>query len=104
VRGPIPTPSPRGLAEVPDAARAEALRRRRVLRPHLENGVPLPPAPRPRARYRRCCLAILWPRHLQDCQGSRPRGSRSLSILKISSRSRARPGLARIDTQHSASG
>jgi len=38
------TPAPRGLVELPEAARAEALRRWRVLRPHLEDGVPLPRA------------------------------------------------------------
>lgn len=35
---------PLGLAELPDGKRAEALRRWRVLRPHLEDGVPLPRA------------------------------------------------------------
>jgi putative transposase len=44
VRGsPLP-PAPRGLAELPEAARAQALCRWRVLRPHLEDGVPLPRA------------------------------------------------------------
>jgi putative transposase len=36
--------SQRGLAEPLEAARAEALRRWQVLRPHLEHGVPLPRA------------------------------------------------------------
>jgi putative transposase len=41
VRGaPLP-PAPRGLAELPQAARALALHRWRVLRPHLEDGVSL---------------------------------------------------------------
>ena len=35
---------PPGLAELPEAQRAEALRRWRMLRPHLEDGVPLPRA------------------------------------------------------------
>ncbi|SQD97377.1 MULTISPECIES: helix-turn-helix domain-containing protein [unclassified Parafrankia] len=44
MRGSPPSPSPLGLAELPEAARAEALRRWRVLRPYLEDGVPLPRA------------------------------------------------------------
>jgi putative transposase len=40
---PLP-PAPCGLAELPEAARAQALHRWGVLRPHLEDGVPLPRA------------------------------------------------------------
>jgi putative transposase len=44
VRGsPFPA-APRGLAELSEAARAQTLHRWRVLRPHLEDGVPLPAA------------------------------------------------------------
>ncbi|MBM0236156.1 helix-turn-helix domain-containing protein [Micromonospora sp. ATA32] len=44
MHGSLLPPAPRGLAELPEAARAQALHRWRVLRPHLEDGVPLPRA------------------------------------------------------------
>src|SRR5262245_59692711 len=44
MRGSPAASSPPGLAELPEAARAEALRRWQVLRPQLEDGVPLPRA------------------------------------------------------------
>lgn len=44
MRGLIPTPSSRSLAEVPEAGRVAALHRWQILRPHLEEGVSLPRA------------------------------------------------------------
>lgn len=41
MRGSRLPPSRPGLAELPEAVRAQALHRWRVLRPHLEDGVPL---------------------------------------------------------------